>query len=297
MSAEDLLARLEGLRRTGTDRYMARCPAHGDRSPSLSVREDSDGLVLVKCFAGCDTRDVLAAVGLEMANLFSDGHRRPRTDPGKRGSPLVRDGRSDGLAPFDLTLWRSCVDLRGKVGEYYLTARGCALPPPDGHLRYHRDLHHAPSGYSGPALVGLVTDAATGRPLTLHRTWILPDGKKAPVNPPRMLLGGHSKAGGVIRLWPDDVVTSGLAIGEGIETALTMAHAFVPVWAAIDAGNLAMLPPLLGIEALTIAVDHDRAGIDASTACADRWTRAGTEVRLAMPPRLGDDLNDLVTAQ
>ena len=50
----------------------------------------------------------------------------------------------------------------------------------------------------------------------------------AGVSPPRMLLGKHRKAGGVIRLWPDDSVTSGLAVAEEIETALTVATVFKP---------------------------------------------------------------------
>ena len=163
-------------------------------------------------------------------------------------------------------------------------------------MRWHPALKHPASCLVGPALVALVTHAVTRAPLTLHRTWIRADGSKAPVNPPRMLLGGHRKAGGVVRLWPDEAVTTGLGAAEGFETALSLAHAHRPVWACIDAGNLAAFPVLDGIECLTIAVDHDGAGIAAARACAARWARAGRDVRLAMPDRHKADLNDVARA-
>lgn len=67
-----LLSRLDKVRPTGPGRWLARCPAHEDRSPSLSVRETDDGAALLHCFAGCPTADVLAAVGLEFADLYPD---------------------------------------------------------------------------------------------------------------------------------------------------------------------------------------------------------------------------------
>lgn len=71
MSAADhLLSRLDGVRRTGDGRWIARCPAHDDSSPSLSVRELDDGRILVHCFTGCATADVVAAVRLSLADLF-----------------------------------------------------------------------------------------------------------------------------------------------------------------------------------------------------------------------------------
>lgn len=70
MSAENLLSRLERVKRTGVGRYQARCPAHDDKGPSLSIRELDDGRVLVHCFAGCDVHSVLSAVGLGFDDLF-----------------------------------------------------------------------------------------------------------------------------------------------------------------------------------------------------------------------------------
>lgn len=81
MNAARLLDRLKGSRRTGPARWIANCPAHEDRSPSLCIRELDDGTLLIKCFAGCSATDVVAAVGLELRDLFpervADHCRRP----------------------------------------------------------------------------------------------------------------------------------------------------------------------------------------------------------------------------
>ena len=161
-------------------------------------------------------------------------------------------------------------------------------------MRWHPEIKH-PSGYLGPALVALVTDIRDARQyLSLHRTWIAADGSgnKAQVDPPRLLLKGHRKSGGCIRLWPDDGVTLGLGIAEGIESALTLARGFTPLWATIDASNLAAFPVLPGIEALTVAVDHDTAGLKGFKMVAERWHAAGREVRKVLVRSPGADLND-----
>lgn len=72
MTAEKLVERLEHCKQTGDRKWMARCPAHRDNGPSLSITEGSDGRVLVHCFAGCGALDVISAVGLEWADLFPE---------------------------------------------------------------------------------------------------------------------------------------------------------------------------------------------------------------------------------
>ena len=66
------LERLRRVRNTGAGRWIACCPAHEDRTPSLAIRELEDGRLLVRCFAGCDIQDVIRAVGLKMTDLFPD---------------------------------------------------------------------------------------------------------------------------------------------------------------------------------------------------------------------------------
>jgi hypothetical protein len=70
-AAAKLLGRLERVKQTGPGRWLACCPAHEDRSPSLSIRETDDGRVLLHDFGGCEVGDVLAAPGLALADLFS----------------------------------------------------------------------------------------------------------------------------------------------------------------------------------------------------------------------------------
>ena len=73
-----ILPHLAKVKRRGRG-YIACCPAHADRSPSLSLREADDGRALVHCHAGCETADVLAAIGLTMADLYPpDGRQRRR---------------------------------------------------------------------------------------------------------------------------------------------------------------------------------------------------------------------------
>lgn len=202
------------------------------------------------------------------------------------------------LSPYGLRLWASSRPLAGTVGAQYLAARGCVLPPADGDLRFLPAHKHPLGEYVGPALVALVSGIETREAISLHFTWICPDGTKANTpGPARLLLGGHRKAGGCIRLWPDEAVTHGLGVGEGIESCLSLAHAFTPVWSLIDAGNLAALPVLLGIEALTIAQDNDNAGRRAAQTVAERWAAAGAEVAIVAAADDGADLNDVTNKE
>lgn len=69
-SIDNLLSRLDRVKRTGDGKFQARCPAHDDKSPSLTIRELDDGRILVHCFGGCDVQDVLAAVGMTFDDLY-----------------------------------------------------------------------------------------------------------------------------------------------------------------------------------------------------------------------------------
>lgn len=67
--------------------WQAECPAHEDHSPSLSVREGSDGRALLHCFAGCEIAAVLQALGLTFSDLFPTSSR---TGGGRRGRGYPR---------------------------------------------------------------------------------------------------------------------------------------------------------------------------------------------------------------
>ena len=81
MAAAQILERLSRVKQTGAYQWSAACPAHDDRSPSLSIRETPDGKILLHCFGGCDTGDVLAAIGLELSDLFPEKLHDHRSKP------------------------------------------------------------------------------------------------------------------------------------------------------------------------------------------------------------------------
>lgn len=73
MGLETLLSRLDGVKAgNGVGRFIARCPAHDDRSPSLTIRGEDDGRILIHCFAGCSAVDVVQSLGLSMSDLFPE---------------------------------------------------------------------------------------------------------------------------------------------------------------------------------------------------------------------------------
>ena len=133
--------------------------------------------------------------------------------------------------------------------------------------------------------------------IAVHRTYLRPDGsEKAEVEPDKMALG--PVRGGAVRL---SAAGSTLAVGEGIETALSVKQATaLPTWAALSAGGIEALilpPPPLATEVIIFA-DHDRhrRGIEAAYKAANRWYAQGRLVWIALPPEPGSDFNDLLRA-
>ncbi len=245
----------------------APCPVcdRGPKDTALSVTTDERGTV-----------SYCHRCGFTQAENFE---RRPEfiPAPSKSDTPLDWSERAEAI-------WRRTLPL-GELARVYLQGRGCVLPPRDGDLRFLPG-----SDRYAPSLCARITDSVTAKPISLHFTPLLPDGSG---HGERHLLKGHRKQGGVIRLWPNEAVTYGLALAEGIESALAAAHLFTPVWAAIDAANLARLPVLAGIDSLTIFADHDDVGIGAAKICARRWRESGRETRIRRPKAKGLDLADI----
>ncbi len=90
MTAADVVSRFKGVRRDGSG-WRARCPAHDDRDPSLTITEGDKHPVVLNCKAGCKSEDVAAAVGLSLQDLCADGVRANGT-----GKPPV-------VAEYDYT--------------------------------------------------------------------------------------------------------------------------------------------------------------------------------------------------
>ncbi|NOS79104.1 MAG: hypothetical protein HOP35_14280 [Nitrospira sp.] len=77
MTITDFLSRLEVVKDRGDGRYSARCPAHQDQDPSLSVRDGEKG-VLLHCWAGCDLSAIANKLGIEIKDLFHNSQPDPR---------------------------------------------------------------------------------------------------------------------------------------------------------------------------------------------------------------------------
>ena len=248
----------------------------------FATDEHGDALELVKSALKLDTVEAIRWSKGFLGIPDSRPYRKRSS-----GSSLRWSSRAEAL-------WQQCGPIEGTIGATYLEHRHCALPPSD-EVRFHPSAHHWPTKSRRPALIARITDAGSNAPLSLHFTFLAPDGNsKAPVDQPKLLLPGHVKQGGVIRLTDDAEVTTGLGIAEGCETALSvMAAGWRPVWAAIDAGNLGSLEVLEGIECLTVFADNDAAGIRAADRVAEKWSTAGREVRICIPPRPESDWNDI----
>ena len=284
MGAETI-ARALGGRKAGSG-WTARCPAHDDREPSLSIR-DADGKVLVRCHAGCDQRDVIAA--LRERGLWAGKERSPlRQSRRRKVSPSRPEPDQAERSAVALSIWRSTISADGTPVEAYLASRGltCALPPS---LRFHSGLKH-PSGGNWPCMVALVTRGADDTPLAIQRTFLAREGHgKAPVQPERMMLGPCR--GGAVRLGEPGEV---LMIGEGIETCLAAMQATGhPAWAALSTSGLRALDLPGCVREVIVLADGDDPGEAAARDCALRWMRQGRRVRIARPPR-GLDFNDVL---
>lgn len=77
MTTTEVLQHFEHVKPSGRGKWMARCPAHEDRNPSLSISE-KDGKTLLNCHAGCSVESIVSAVGLQMSDLFNDGPKTQR---------------------------------------------------------------------------------------------------------------------------------------------------------------------------------------------------------------------------
>lgn len=72
MTIKELLGILHGVHKTGRGRWLARCCAHSDENPSLSISEGTGGQILLHCFAGCSIDEITGALGLDLADLFPE---------------------------------------------------------------------------------------------------------------------------------------------------------------------------------------------------------------------------------
>jgi hypothetical protein len=284
MMAEQIARILGGARRSGRW-WSCRCPAHDDQSPSLSIRDDGDRRLVVKCWAGCAARDILT----ELRHLgLLDGPVEYRPP----AAPVVRADDSARNVEIARRIWGEARNAHGTPVECYLAGRNLTLPVPPS-LRWAPALRR-PDGTSGPAMVARV-DGLDGELIGIHRTFLACDASGLWRRRDRASLGPI--AGGAVRLAP---VAERLLVGEGIETTLAgMVATGWPGWAALSTSGLAwlVLPPV--VRHVVILADHDRSGAGERSAytAADRWLAEGRRVRVALPPEPGTDIADVLAGR
>jgi hypothetical protein len=185
----------------------------------------------------------------------------------------------------------------------YLASRGLHLPanawPPA--LRYHAGLRYYDDDgrYLGtfPAMLARIADAA-GKPVSVHRTFLTTDGRKAPVPKVRKFMSAAlsgATTGGAIRLYRHG---EALAVCEGIETALSVRlMTRLAVWAAGSAsgiGNL-VIPP--DVRLVAICADYDaqpQAFEQGPQKLAQRLVQEGRRAKIVLPEHVGTDWNDVL---
>ena len=271
----------------------ARCPAHNDDEPSLSLRDGEGGRILAKCFAGCDWPAIAAA--LEQRNLLAGSYSPDGSDlPASRRADDDADRAKRARQAENA--WTYALPLLGTAAERYLRGRGisCTLP---ASLKFDPEAWHGPTAKRFPALVARVEG---GDGLAIHLTFLTPDGAKAAVEPAKISLGPI--AGGVVRL--NALRRRRVVVAEGIETALSLASGLLEgefsLRAALSASGMTAfrLPPLprTGPGELVIAVDGDPAGRAAGQQLARRADAAGWKVSIADPGD-GLDWNDVLRGE
>lgn len=259
---------------------MCRCPAHDDRTPSLSVRVGRARLLL-HCFAGCRAADILRALG--SAGLI---------DPGPVGSPdLGREPPAVALSSrAALRVWGRGRAILGTLAERYLAARGLGADSTE--LRYHPRTPHGPRPFTQfrPAMIAAVRDDSGI--VAVHRTFIEPRRPRlAELASPRCGLGRFGR--GAVRLGG---TASRLGLAEGIETALSASVLFgVPCWAALGTERLALVALPEAVTELLLFLDNDAGGRRAEALAREAFAHLPIESHY--PQRPGDDWNDVLRAR
>jgi putative DNA primase/helicase len=283
MNAESIAIALGG-RKAGRG-WSVRCPAHDDRNPSLSLRDSANGGVWVRCFTGCPRDEVVAS--LKAMGLWTQGASQKISRTLLRQTLNCSAIDDQKRTNYALSVWDSSGPAKKTLVESYLASRGLCMPQTD--VLRHQVLNH-PSGGIWSAMIALVTRGGDNTPIGIHRTYLSLDGTgKAPVNPPKMMLGRCS--GGAVRLGdPTDV----LLIGEGIETCMAAMQATgLTAWSALSTSGLTSLELPDTVRDIILLADGDDAGETAAQTSAKRWIKLGRRVRIARPPK-GLDFNDLL---
>jgi putative DNA primase/helicase len=282
MIARDITLALSGRWNATANRGSARCPCHDDHSPSLSLSDgDEPGRILVHCFAGCDSRAILAA--LRERGLLECAHQHEPRSRRIEPPPVITPD------PQALEIWRMASPVKHTIVELYLRARGITIAAPPS-------LRCAGGGYHltdpATAMVAAV-QAPDRRTIAVQVTRLDPSGeRKAQVLIPRRTFGALGD--GAVRLGGAGDV---LGLAEGVESALSaMQLSGVPTWACLGASRMSKVRVPDSVRELHIFMDNDGPGREAGerTAHAHQHHR---HVVLRRPPDYLKDWNDFLRAK
>lgn len=279
-TASEIAKALGGKRGSNARHWMARCPAHDDKTPSFSITDAGQGRPLVFCFSGCDQRHVIAA----LRDLGLWASQEGRTDAGR---PLgltyrprdVKDASDARKTAEAKAIWDAGLPFRGTLVEAYLRSRRIKvlIPHLDRILRFVPSLKYTGGG-SFPAMVAAIHDGA-GRFTAVQRTYLSPDGGKAPVDKPKK--GKGPQYDGAVRLAP---VGETLGLAEGIETALSALEIYsTPTWAVLSAVRLKAVTPPKSVRRIIIFADAGAAGTEAAYKAQEHYEDQGYEVEVILP--------------
>lgn len=262
---------------------MCCCPAHDDRTPSLSVTLGKRA-ILLHCFAGCANDAVIAGltrIGVNPSDLF-DG----------RGDPITSMNRPEAADANAQRLWRGAKALAGSPAEGYLASRGIDLHSPD--LRYHARTPLGPKGAVRflPAMLAAVRNDA--EILAVHRTFLnARDGRLAGFDRPKRALGNLATS--AVRLAMPRGGRLGLA--EGIESALSAQQLYgIPCWATLGNVRFGLVTIPESVRELHLFIDADRGGALAEERARDSYAREGRRILTRRPATDGQDWNDVLVA-
>jgi len=261
---------------------MCRCPAHDDRTPSLSVRVGERRL-LFHCFAGCDTRAVIRA--LEALRL----HMRdaPSRQGGRVWTPADPGRQNRGAAS---RLWSAARPIEGSPAEAYLRSRG--LAPTASDLRYHPRTPYGQGTQAifRPAMLAAVRDDSGL--VAVHRTFLdLSPARLADLPLPKRALGRPGQ--GAVRLRPPHERMLGLA--EGVETAMAATELTgVPCWATLGTERFAHVALPASVTQLILFLDNDPGGRRAEKLAREAHCGTDVEIEARYPQTPGVDWNDVL---
>jgi hypothetical protein len=291
MTAAEIAAALGDARPDGTEQ-RCRCPVC--RGNNLTLRDHGRRL-LIKCFAGCTSKKVLAE--LKRRGLYGapngagrpeNPHTREQHETGAQSVKTKRQQRIENAA----WIWRNSSPAADTLIETYLGSRLLLCSPLPPTLRLTRGARPPKSTQTYPAMTALVETFKDG-PAAVHLTAVDPvNAAIRPLIDPRKWSIGPIK-GGCVRLAPAGPV---LAVAEGIEDALTFTQSTgIPAWAAISADGIRHFepPPRPITETVILIEDQDanQTGQQAVATAARRLAKAGYAVQICRPV-IGKDIND-----